>query len=388
VIQAPPKWAAIRAAFPGIATAVYLNTGTVGIRPRPVLDRLLSATERLESGGHAAYPEITPDVETARAGIAALIGSATDDIGLCGNATDAVNWVTAGLDWHPGDEVLLSSQEHPAMLWPWTYLSQRRGIVLKRFEVSDDPHRCVASIKAAATNRTRVIATSHVSSETGIRVPIEAIGAYAAQHGILTLIDGAQAVGNIPVDVTTLGCDFYVANGHKWICGPSGTGFLWARPDRMALLWPAHVGAGSASQFDTAAGLTLHAGGKRFEYGTRDYARWSGMVAALDWLAALGGVTTTAIRDHELAAMLRTEVMQRSGWTLLTPPTWERSSALTTFTIDGHNARALQQMLQQRNPTITTRVVPEFNALRISTHYYNDESDITTLLCALDDVTR
>jgi isopenicillin-N epimerase len=291
--------------------------------------------------------------------------------------------VVAGLDWSAGDEVLLSAEEHPAMLWPWTYLQQRRGVRLRRFPISADPERCLAAIRPLCGPRTRLIASSHVSTETGTRVPVGEIAAWARERGILTLFDGAQAVGDIPVDVGQIGSDFYAGNGHKWLCGPTGTGFLWGRLEQLARLSPAHVGAGSASTF-AAEELTLHASGKRFEYGTRDYARWVGMTAALDWLAALGGVAVIGERLQELATYLRDAVRARPGWTLLTPPSWEQSSALTTFRIEGRKPASLQVGLEARRPRIITRQVPEHNALRISTHYFNDESDIEVLLAELD----
>jgi isopenicillin-N epimerase len=376
-------WRDVRAAFPTAGTTVYLNTGTVGLRPRPVVERLLAATDRLESGGRDAYPELVPEVDRARAKLAEFLGAQPEEIALCGNATDAINWVVAGLDWSAGDEVLLSAEEHPAMLWPWTYLQQRRGVRLRRFPISADPERCLAAIRPLCGPRTRLIASSHVSTETGTRVPVGEIAAWARERGILTLFDGAQAVGDIPVDVGQIGSDFYAGNGHKWLCGPTGTGFLWGRLEQLARLSPAHVGAGSASTF-AAEELTLHASGKRFEYGTRDYARWVGMTAALDWLAALGGVAVIGERLQELATYLRDAVRARPGWTLLTPPSWEQSSALTTFRIEGRKPASLQVGLEARRPRIITRQVPEHNALRISTHYFNDESDIEALLAELD----
>ena len=189
------------------------------------------------------------------------------------------------------------------------------------------------------------------------------------------------------MDVGQIDCDFYAGNGHKWLCGPTGTGFLWGRLERLTQLWPVHVGAGSASTFE-ATGLTLQASAKRFEYGTRDYARWVGMTAALDWLAGLGGIEATAQRMQGLARRLRDGVRERADWTLLTPLPWEQSSALTSFRIEGQRAQALQVGLEARRPRIITRLVPEFNALRISTNYFNDESDVDTLLAELDGLVR
>lgn len=377
------QWRDVRAAFPTADTTVYLNTGTVGLRPRPVVERLLAATARLESGGRDAYPELVPEVDRARAALAVLLGAPPEEIALCGNATDAINWVVAGLDWMAGDEVLLSAEEHPAMLWPWTYLQQRRGVLLRRFPIDADPDRCLAAISSRCGSRTRLIASSHVSTETGTRLPAREIAIWARQRSILTLFDGAQAVGDIPVDVGAIGGDFYAGNGHKWLCGPTGTGFLWGRLEQLTQLWPTQVGAGSASTFATD-GLTLHASGKRFEYGTRDYARWVGMTAALDWLAALGGVAAIGVRLQALAERLRSGVQARAGWTLLTPAAWDQSSALTSFRIEGHRPHALQVGLEARRPRIITRQVPEHDALRISTHYFNDESDIDALLTELD----
>ncbi len=363
---------------------MYLNMGTVGIVAKPVLDKIIEASASLEGGGLATYSKFYPEVEKSRERIAQLLGAQAEEIAFTNNATDGVNLVISSLTWQPDDEVVISNQEHPAMLYPWTYLHQRCSSCLKFFEVDPDPQETLENVRSALTPKTRLIGTSQVSTQTGIRVPVEEICDLARERGILTLIDGAQAVGQFPIDVKKMGCDFYTTNGHKWLCGPKGTGMFYVNKDRIEELLPIHVGAGSECSFSMERGLELKHSARCFEYGTRDIVKYVGLSFALDWLEGLGWNNIEA-RLKELSLYLKDRVMELSGTTLYTPYEWELSSAMIAFSMEGFNARELSIHLKDEWK-IFTRVVDELNGLRISTAYFNTEEEIDFLLKKLQKV--
>ncbi len=220
---------AIRQDFPLVSEVVYLNTGTVGISPKPVVEQVLKAVECFEVRGQTAWGESEAGMNESRKSLATLLGVSPLEIAFTRNATDGVNLVTNGIAWCQGDEVLLSDQEHPAMLFPWTYLQQRGYITLKRFELDMNSEKTLFNIREALTPQTRLLATSHVTSQAGIRVPGKEICALCKEHGVLVLLDGAQAVGQFPINLKTIGCDFYTGNLHKWLLGPKAQVFSMLR---------------------------------------------------------------------------------------------------------------------------------------------------------------
>lgn len=373
--------AAVRRALPSLESMTYLNAGGCGIAAEPVVQALLAATARLERQSFAVWEAMQQEMEAARARVAALLGAAPEEIAFTRNATDGVNLVVAGLPWRgASDEVIITNQEHPAMLFPWFYAQQRGWLRVKLLTVAPDPQATLRNLEALLTPQTRLIGVSHVSCQTGIRLPVPAICRLAAERGILSLVDGAQAVGQFPVNVKEIGCDFYTGNGHKWLQGPKGTGFLYVRRERLAELTPMHVGAGCGESFSLEDGLRLKPTGQRFEYGTHALAPYLAWPAALDWLASLGWSNVQS-RQRALAAYLRQRLIAQPGITMHTPLDWERSSALTTFSVAGHKGTDLANALCQQG--IHTRPVEEFDALRISTAYFNTEAEIDRLLAAL-----
>lgn len=377
---------AVRQAFPILQDVVYLNVGTYGLMPEPALAAYLAALAEFERSGVASTGNVGGRAEETRQRIAALLGATPDEIGFTRNATDGINLVLAGLDWLVDDEVITTDEEHEAMIHPLLYLQRRRGIRVRRVPVSADPDAMLAHLAETVSDRTRLVAMSHVTCETGTRLPVRAIAHWAAERGIRTLFDGAQAVGAFAVDVNALGCDFYTSNGHKWLGGPKGSGLFWAKRARMGELSPAHVGAGSLEQVDVASGTAdPWPSALRFEFGTRTHAIGAGLGASLDWLAGLGW---DKVEQHiaAMSAYLKEAIQARPNLHLMTPPTFAESSGLTTFTVAGHNAGELLAQLRQQR--IYGRHIPHYNAMRIATAHFTSRADIDCLMEALDVMTR
>ncbi len=233
--------AAFRAQFPILERVSYLNAGTEGPLPQRAAD---AATQRIDAeltGGRAgkAYIEVVRGLAgDLRAGYARVLGCDTVDVALTGSTTDGVNTVLGGLSLRPGDEIVTSDEEHPGLLAPLGRLRRLSGVT-----VTVVPF---AQIADAVTSATRLVACSHVSWVSGQVVDSSALAA----TGVPVLLDAAQGVGAVPVDVHALGCAFYAGSGQKWLCGPEGSGCLYVsreRLDELTIPWPGYGSLADAS---------------------------------------------------------------------------------------------------------------------------------------------
>jgi selenocysteine lyase/cysteine desulfurase len=367
----------IRKEFPILQESIYLNVGTVGISPRSVVDQTLKSIEFFETRGQLGWGESAERMNESRKRMAHLLGASPEEIAFTRNATDGTNLTINGIDWREGDEVLLSDHEHPSMLFPWTYLQQRGYITLKRFAISPHPDETLANVRAAMTPKTRLLATSHVTSQHGVRTPVREIATLCREHGILTHIDGAQATGQFPIQVNELGCDFYTGNIHKWLLGPKGTGFYYVRQEQLEQVRPTWVGAGTG-HFSEKEGLTPSAQASKFEYGTLDFGKYAAISAILDWFEGLGWDNVEAYM-RELSGYLKAELEKIPHVTLYTPHPWEFSSAMTTFSVADVPCHEVSRRLAESDKMLV-RLVGEYDALRISTAVFNTREEVDLLL--------
>jgi L-cysteine/cystine lyase len=280
----------LRSQFPVLERLAYLNAGSVGPVPRAAAEAATAElTDALENGraGKAQFERAIGLADRLRTRIAGVMGCAPGELALTGATTDGVNTVLAGLELGPGDEVLTSDEEHPGVLAPLGLARRRRGVDVRTVpfeEVADE-----------VGPRTRLVACSHVSWLTGRVADAEALAACGAP----VLLDGAQGLGAVPVDVADLGCDYYAASGQKWLCGPIGSGYLYVREDRLEELSPAAAGYGTVSDPLQALELPLRAGAARFDAGfpAPETSAWA--------LAALGVLEDEGMAElHERAADL------------------------------------------------------------------------------------
>lgn len=385
----------LRDNLPILREVTYLNTGTVGIMAEPVLKTHLAAQADYERGGHLAQHAAQEAYEDARRSIADLVNASPDEIALTRNATDGVALVAAGLSLRPDDEVLTTNEEHPAVLLPWSASQRRGGAQVRLFSISNDADETLATLDRALTASTRLVIVSHVSCETGVRLPVEEICRRCRERGILTMVDAAQSLGQIPVDVRAIGCDFMTGNGHKWLAGPKGTGFLYVRRELIGRIVPLLVGDGSiAPRFNRVAfgdrpGVAewdYEPTARRFEYGTRNWHTFAALPAAIDYQARLGWDN---IWQHcaQISAGLKQRLHDLPGATLHTPEAWADSSGLVTFSYEGWDGVELMNALWQDHDIIQRRVqVP--SAVRISCAYFTGDEDLDRLVAALEQLRR
>ena len=227
-----PAWAHVRAAFDLEAGTAYMNNAGLGMPPGSVARAVAEGYQAVSRQPRRATGELRELVAgRVRPGLAAFLGADEHELSLTRNATEALHLSAAGFDLRPGDEVVFTTQEHPAGRRPWQLRAARDGIVTREVFVPSPLLRAddvIEAFEAALTPRTRVVAFCHVT-RGGHLYPVRRLAALARERDILTHVDGAQAVGMFPIDLHDLGCDTYSASLHKWFLGPMGTGFLYVR---------------------------------------------------------------------------------------------------------------------------------------------------------------
>ncbi len=225
-------WAEIRKLFLIPEDEIYLNNGTVGSSPRPVLRAVLDSyeeSEKLAQGNPEAYPIWGYDARNdIRDPLAAFVGASRDEIALLRNATEANSFIASGIDLKAGDEVLISDQEHPGGEEPWNLRAKRYGIIVKKFSLSKpakDATEILTRISDAITARTRVIFVSHVTTVTGVVLPVKQVCSLARSKGIISALDGAQVTGMMRLNLHEIGCDLYSQlQSAQMAAGPEGYG--------------------------------------------------------------------------------------------------------------------------------------------------------------------
>jgi selenocysteine lyase/cysteine desulfurase len=371
------------------AGTAYCNTGTLGASPREVVDALTDGIRRLETT-LADWPYEQADgepltgyqkLDDVRAAAGRFINAAAAEIALTQNATMGMNFLANGLDLAAGDEVVSTDQEHGGGISPWRLLAKRRGIVVKELPLepvlAEGPEAIVRLFESAMTSRTKVVMFSHITSGLGALLPARELCALARSRGALAIVDGAQAVGQIPVDVQALGCDAYVGSPHKWMLAPKGTGFMFLRKQIQDRFWTTLA----SYQWDNHED-----GAFRFmQFGTGSVPVVEGLVAALQFVEKIG-MPRIARWDAMLTRRLRDGLAKIPAARVASPADPRLTAAITTFRVEGTKAKALQDALWARH--VRVRAQNDARGVRLSAHLYVSPSDIDTILDVTEQVAK
>jgi len=378
--QDNPSWEAVRSQFLLEPGYTYMNTAGLGPSPRPVISALNEAWERLELRCETGHGE--------RAGVrtkaAAFLGCSEDELAFTRSATEGMNLVARGLELRAGDEVLMTTHEHPGGAMPWFGLQENMELGIRTMEPGSGGADTMEKLVSALTPRTRVVMVSHITCTTGLVLPVREIADVCRNRGIVCVIDGAQTPGQIPVDLHALGCDFYVASGHKWLLGPKGTGFLFVRDEWLDRWRSSYVGAYSDSGFDLASGgFERLRPASASEYGTRSTPLLIGFGAGFDFLSTMG-MDAVAARGAHLAGGIRDGLSGMGGVEILTPE--DAGASILTFRLPSSGGDPWEWLNRLRGDHgIRLRPVGEagLNAVRASTHIFNTEEEVQQLLDVL-----
>lgn len=353
---------------------VYLQTGSLGPTPRPVMERTIVAWKELElNPAFYGYGKHEGAMDDVRAKAAAFIGCKTEELVLTKCTTDGMNLVAHGLSFTAGDRVLTTDQEHPGGRVCWDYITRRYGVTLDIVAIppeENDAQRIVERFAKRIGPRTRVLSFSHLLSSTGLRMPVAELSALARARGCIALVDGAQAVGGIAVDVKALGCHVYATSGHKWLLAPKGTGLLYLSDELKHSVDPIALEGGRAA-YSTSSGVS-------------SIPSVLGLGAAIDYISAIG---VACIERHNLALRNRlyTALQDVPALRVVSAAPGALATPLLTYALpDGIESRAFQQRLREKH-RIEVKLVPSnwLNGNRISMHLFNSEQDVDALVAAL-----
>jgi L-cysteine/cystine lyase len=379
----------IRRLTPATQDYAYFQTSGFSPKSEPVIEEVVRWTRYINQG--PALPEVyarmSQAFEATRAKVAQSLNAHPDEIVLGENATIGINIIANGINWAAGDNVVLSTHEHPGNRIPWYNLIRRYGVELRFLPVSNDPAQMIEELPQLIDARTRLVSVSHVSRRTGVQLPAAEITAVAHELSTPVLFDGAQSYGAIPVDVAAIGCDFYTFSGHKYIMGPQGTGGFYVRRDRIEWVQPSWIGSHSQKEFDMVGSMTLLDEAKRFEFGTRNLADQIGFGKALDMWAEIGWEhvyqAIAAYTDRMKAALLTiSEVV------LETPLAYADSSGIVTFSLPGFETTALSASLLQHERILVSSLEKDTSMVRVSTHVFNTDEEIDRLLAGIQRILR
>ena len=375
-----------RADTPGCGHVVHLNNAGAALIPRPVLDAVIGHLEREATiGGYEAADEAASRVEHTYDALASLIGAEPREIAVTENATRAWDMAFYAIPLGPGDRILTHRAEYASNVIAFLQVAARTGV---RVEVVDDDQHGqidVASLRARIDDDVKLIAVTHVPSHSGLVNPAAEVGRTARDAGALFLLDACQSVGQLRVDVEELGCDILSAPGRKFLRGPRGTGFLYARSSVIERLEPPFLDL-HAARWTAPDRYEVRDDARRFESWEANYAAKIGLGVAVDYALAMG-IDAIEARVTALAARLRSSLAAIPGATV--HDRGARLCGIVSFTVGSQPADDVSRWLREQR--INTSVARAEHArlagpgrapgdvVRASVHYYNTDDDLDVL---------
>lgn len=376
-------WTKVREEFGIRSDPIYLNTGSLGLLPVQVADAVARYYRLYTTQGHEAQFSTAEQQTEVRRRLAAFVGADDDEIAFTRNTTEAVAAIIGGIKLDPGDEVLTTAHEYPAVIQRWKRREGRSGIEIHTVDIPsppDSPEQIVDLFRQAISKRTKVIFFSHITRGPGLLYPAKALCQLAHEHGLVSAVDGAQVVGIQPLDLHDIGCDFYANSLHKWALAPAGCGILYARRGIQGQFWPCAGGSPpwdeSVRGFGLVEGIGTYAVPLRLAIGD-----------SLNLISQIGFENITA-RARVLSNYLRAELVKRPYARLATSLLPHLSGAgLTSFAHRRYTGEMVRERINRKQRFVTA---DDWHGgvdnTRVSTHFYNTKEEINLFLAALDNL--
>jgi len=370
-----------RREFPVTKKYDYLDHAGVAplsLRVKTAVELFLKeATE----GGAFHYPKWAQQVVETRRACARLINAEADEIAFVKSTSHGLSLVANGLDWNPGDNILIYEKEFPSNLYPWLNL-KTRGVEV-RVIPSHDNRILINDIEKFIDSRTRLLALSSVQFVNGFRIDLKRLGELCKAHKVLLCVDAIQSLGVLPMDVQEYGIDFLSADAHKWLLGPEGIGIFYCRKELAEQLAPSLIGWKSVQNefaFEHAD-LKLKTDALRFEEGSQNLMGIIGLGAAIELLFEVG-ISAIEKKVLGLGELIIHEAEAR-GFTVLTPKDRRERGGNITFS-GKFDPAMMKDALREKAIIVNVRG----GGIRVSPHFYNNEPDINKLFVAIDDILR
>jgi cysteine desulfurase/selenocysteine lyase len=385
----------IRKDFPIVGDIIYLDNAATSFSPEPVIEAMVEFEHHYRAnvgrGIHRFTQIASQRYWHAHDKVAQFIGGSDGVTVFTKNTTEAINMVAQGLAWKSGDRVITTILEHHSNLLPWRNLT-RLGVGVDIIDINANYSLDLEGLKKAITPSTRLVTVSQASNVIGIVTPVSEIAEICHDHGILLLVDGAQSVPHMPVNVGRLGCDFFAFSGHKML-GPTGTGVLWMK---KPLLEPVMLGGGMVETV-TGTGFTTAEGYQKYEAGTPAIAGGIGLGVAAEYLQKIG-MENIQLHEERLMKRLTEGLLQIKRVHLLAPEHLPRIGVVS-FTLDGFHPHEVAQYLDESadilvrsghhccQPLMERLTLPE-GTVRASLALYTTEHEIDLLLATVEELAR
>lgn len=355
----------------------YLNTASMGAVPLKARERVQQALKELEENPTArGYGDLEKAMDDVRQRLATLVGCDLMEMIVTNSTTDGMNVIAQGIGLTKGQRVLTTDQEHPGGSECWNYFARRYDAVIDRVSVPLRPKSAQEIVDAFATRftpETRVVSVSHITTTTGTLMPIREIADMAHSRGALMVVDGAQALGSVYVDVKALGCDAYASCGHKWLSGPPGTGVLYIAQKARQQIDPMFLQDGVAAYSEST--------------GVRNMLGILGLGSSVAYMGALGN---DAIWKHNMALreLAYEGLLKIKGVQMMSPASGATASPLVAVSLpEGRENHAFAKTLREKYK-IQVKILPNDSVvqrgIRVSPHIFNDEEDVQRYLNAME----
>ncbi|MEI6595073.1 MAG: aminotransferase class V-fold PLP-dependent enzyme [Bacteroidota bacterium] len=372
-------WSMVRQQFPLTKDVAYLNNGTMGPSPYPVIEAVRKGMMDCDQlGSYGGW-------EATQKKIGAFVGANEDEIALTHNVTDGINIACWGLPLKKGDEVIITTHEHVGNAFPWLNRQKLDGIVLRTFTPASTAAETLNRISALINKKTRAIAVPHIPCTQGQVLPAKEISTLGKEKGLFVFIDGAHGPGQLMLNLHDIGCDVYASCCHKWMLGPKGTGFLYVRKDFQDTLQTYFVGGGSDNAKWNMATNPVQMGeyassAHRYYGGTQNIGLYRGVDAAIDFIENIG-LQNIHDRIKMLGGYTQQKLLEFGDKVELITPTEEQSRcAVNGFRIKGMEFTKFNTLASENKIRIRSVAENGLNSLRVSTHIYNTKSEIDKLM--------
>ena len=378
---------------PGVDRVAHLNNAGAALPPTQVTDAVIAHLRReSEMGGYEAAAAAADQVDHTYQAIARLIDCATDEVAVVENATRAWDMAFYGLSFEPGDRILTARAEYASNVIALLQVARRTGAVVEVIENDDSGQLSVSDLRrrlSAGDGPVKLVAITHVPTQGGLVNPAEEVGTATREAGVPYLLDACQSVGQLDVDVERIGCDLLSATGRKFLRGPRGTGFLYARRDFIEHVEPPFLDLHAAT-WTAPDQYEMRADARRFENWETNYAAKIGLGVAVDY-ALSWGLESIEERVTGLARSLRELLTQLDG--VEVHDQGQRRCGIVSFTVAGVPAGEVQRALADRGVNVSVSVVDYArldlpsrglpDLVRASVHYYNTDDELDQLVAAL-----
>ncbi|WJF89665.1 aminotransferase class V-fold PLP-dependent enzyme [Paraburkholderia bonniea] len=378
---------AIRQATPLTATTVYMDTAAASLPPDVVLDEVceyLRDTGRIGIYLPSFRKQTYARVEAVRAQLAAFLGAQTSEVAFTKNATESISLVARGLTWQAGDEILVADTEMLSNLLPWRRLEETHGVVVKMIAADSSGLLSASAFAQAITPRTRLLTFSHVPNSTGAVQPAMEICQVARAQGVMSLVNAAQSVGMLPVNVAELGCDFLAGCGRKALRATEGSGFLYVSERHITALEPVLAGWWNGAYDRSTGELSFVDGARRLEAGCPIVPAILALGAALSYAGQIG-IDEIAARVRDLTAYAVQQLGSLPGFELYGPRDVAQRIGIVPFNLRGIDPATLVTALEAQHCIIEAggfmadAILARYGVstmARVSLHYFNTHEEI------------